>query len=138
MCYYTILGALAGIVIGILIAVRTKRAEGLTYNKLDKIGRVTNVLLILAYTFLSPVYLLLGALSEPSCEGFLWIIAAILGTISASAAIFCSLGLGFSVALRKKGKSKLSFIVQFAGFVGIALTILIYGLFAGSLLTSIN
>lgn len=138
MGYYTILGALAGIVIGILIAVRTKRAEGLTYNKLDKIGLVTNVLLILAYTFLSPVYLLLGALSEPSCEGFLWIIAAILGTISASAAMFCSLGLGFSVALRKKGKSKLSFIVQFAGFVGIALTILIYGLFAGSLLTTIN
>jgi arginine exporter protein ArgO len=138
MGYYTILGALAGIVIGILIAVRTKKAEGLTYNKLDKLGRVTNILLIFVYTLFSPVYLLLGALSEPSCDGFLWIIAAILGTISASAAIFCSLGLGFSVALRKKGKSKLSFIVQFAGAAGIALTIVIYGLFAGTLLTTIN
>ena len=138
MALYAILAAIVGIAVAIIIAVRTKKAEGVTYGKLDKICKVTNILLIPAYTFLAPVYLLLGMLSEPSREGFLGVIGAIVGMISASAALFCSLGLGFSVALRKQGKSKLSFIVQFAGFVGIALTILLYGLFAGTLLTTIN
>ena len=39
---------------------------------------------------------------------------------------------------RKKGKSKLSFAVQFAGFVGIGLTVGLYCLFAGNLLMSLN
>lgn len=138
MALYTIIEAIAGIVVGIIIAVRTRKAEGVTYGKLDKICKATNILLIPAYILLAPVYLLLGMLSEPSCEGFLGVIGAIIGMISASAALFCSLGLGFSVALRKQGRSTLSFIVQFAGFVGIALTIVLYGVFAGSLLTTIN
>ena len=56
----------------------------------------------------------------------------------ASAALICGLGLGFSVALRKKGKSKLSFWVQFAGFVGIGLTVGLYCLLAGNLLRYLN
>ena len=50
----------------------------------------------------------------------------------------CGLGLGFSVALRKKGKSKQSFAVQFAGVVGIGLSVLFYILFAGNLLQYLN
>ena len=138
MFIYTALATLASIIAAIVIAVRTKKAEGVTYGKLDKICKATNILLILAYTLLAPVYLFLGMLSEPRCEGFWGVIGAIIGMISASAALFCSLGLGFSVALRKQGRSKLSFIVQFAGLVGIALTIVLYGVFAGSLLTTIN
>ena len=106
MAIYTILAAIVGIVVAIIIAVRTKKAEGVSYGKLDKIGKATNILLIAAYTYLAPVYLLLGMLSEPSREGFLGVIGAIVGVISASASLFCSLGLGFSVALRKRGKSK--------------------------------
>ena len=66
------------------------------------------------------------------------ILGFIVSFIAASAALFCGLGLGFSVALRRKGRSGLSFAVQFAGAVGIALTFLLYGVFAGSLITPLN
>ena len=77
-------------------------------------------------------------ISSPGCDGFLGIIGWIVSIINASATLFCGLGLGFSVALRKKGKSKLSFAVQFAGIIGIALTIGMYMLFAGNLLKPLN
>ena len=138
MIIYLLLEAIVGIVAGIWIAVRTKKSQEVTYGTLDKVGIATNIILIPIYVILSPVYLFLGLLGEPDCEGILWILALLIGIIVASASMFCSLGLGFSVALRKKGKSKLSFIVQFAGFVGIALTIILYGLFEGSLLSTLN
>ena len=138
MTIYVLLEAIAGIVLGILLAVLTKKAEGVTYGKLDKVGVVTNILLTVLYAVLSPLYLLLGILSEPDGEGFLFVLGVLVSLIAASAALFCGLGLGYSVALRKKGKSGLSFAVQFAGLVGIALTVLLYCVFAGSLITSLN
>ena len=138
MTIYVLLEAIAGIVLGILLAVLTKKAEGVTYGKLDKVGVVTNILLTVLYAVLSPFYLLLGILSEPDGEGFLFVLGVLVSLIAASAALFCGLGLGYSVALRKKGKSGLSFAVQFAGLVGIALTVLLYCVFAGSLITSLN
>ena len=79
-----------------------------------------------------------GVISSPRCEGFLGIVGWIVSIIIASAALFCGLGLGFSVARRKKGRSKLSFAVQFVGVVGIAFTLVMYMLFAGNLLESLN
>lgn len=138
MFLYTVIEAIAGIVAFILLAVCTKKNEDVVYNKLDKAGRITNILLIPIYAFLLPFCLLLGMISYPGYDGFLGIIGWIVAIINASATLFCGLGLGFSVALRKKGKSKLSFAVQFAGFVGIALTVVMYMLFAGNLLKSLN
>lgn len=77
-------------------------------------------------------------ISEPDGEGLLIILGVLVSVIAASASMFCSLGLGFSVALRKMGKSRLSFAVQFAGVAGIALTFLLYAAFAGSLIGSLN
>lgn len=57
MFLYTVLEAIVGIVAGILLAAGTKKAEGVVYGKLDKVGRITNILLILVYLCLSPVYL---------------------------------------------------------------------------------
>jgi hypothetical protein len=94
--------------------------------------------LLLLYICLAPVYLFLGMISYPDHSGLLGILGWIVSVINASAALFCGLGLGFSVALRKKGKSKLSFAVQFAGVVGICLTVGMYCLFAGNLLSSLN
>ena len=108
------------------------------YGKLDKAGRITNILLILVYLCLSPLYLFFGVISYPNYDGFLGILGWIVSIINASATLFCGLGLGFSVALRKKGRSKQSFIVQFAGVVGIGLTVGLYCLLAGSLLSSLN
>jgi hypothetical protein len=135
---YTIIEAIVGIIAFILLAVCTKKNEDVIYNKLDKVGIITNILLIPLYVSFSPLYLFLGMISYPGYKGFLGIIGWVVAIITASAALFCGLGLGFSVALRKKGKSKLSFAVQFAGIVGIALTVSMYMLFAGNLLESLN
>jgi hypothetical protein len=49
MFLYTTIEAIVAVVAGILIAVCTKKADGVIYSKLDKIGRVTNILLLLFY-----------------------------------------------------------------------------------------
>ena len=138
MFLYTVIEAIVGVVAAILLAVCTKKPDGVVYGKLDKAGRITNILLILVYGCLSPLYLFLGMISYPDYDGFLWLLGWIVSIINASATLFCSLGLGFSVALRKKGMSKLSFAVQFAGLVGIGLTVGMYCLFAGNLLSPLN
>lgn len=86
----------------------------------------------------APAYLFIGIISEPGGEGLLFIPSLIVSAITASTAIFCGFGLGFSVALRKKGKSKMSFAAQFAGIVGIAITVIFYAVFAGNLISSLN
>lgn len=138
MFLYTILEAIFAIAAGIFIAVNTKKVSSVTYGKLDKAGRITNVLLILVYACFAPFYMFLGMISLPAHDGFLGIIGWIVAIINASAALFCALGLGFSVAWRKKGYSKLSFAVQFAGVVGIAWTVISYLVFEGNLLETLN
>lgn len=138
MFLYTLIEAIAGIIGGILIATRAKKAEGVTYNKLDKAGRITNLILAIAYAVSSPFYLFLGMISTALPEGALAIFAWIVCLIIASAALICALGLGFSVALRKKGHSKLSFAVQFAGVAAIALTVLLHSVCTGTLVKPLN
>ena len=138
MFLYTVIEAIAAVVVGVLLAVRSKKAEGVTYGKLDIVGRITNILLIPGYVVLAPFYLFLGMISYPAYDGFLGIIGWIVTIINGSAALFCGLGLGFSVALRKKGRSKLSFAVQFAGVAAIALTILLYSVCTGNLVNPLN
>ena len=138
MFLYTVIEAIVGLVAGIVLAVRSKRAAHVTYGKLDKVGIVTNILLIPGYLCLSPLYLFLGMISSPAHKGFLGLVGWVVSILSASAALICGLGLGGSVALRKKGRSKLSFAVQFAGVAGIGLTVLLYSLFTGNLLQSLN
>ena len=138
MFIYVVVEALVGIIAGIIIAKRTKKSDGVVYGKLDKVGRITNVLLAIAYTVAAPFYLFLGMISEPDGEGLIIVLGVLVSVIAASASLFCSLGLGFSVALRKKGKSGFSFAVQFAGMTGIALTVLLYVIFAGSLISPLN
>ena len=139
MFLYTTIEAIVAVIAGILIAVCTKKADGVTYGKLDKIGRVTNILLLLLYVGFSYVYLFLGMVANPRYdEGFWGIPGWIIAIIMASAALFCGVGLGLSVAFRKRGKSKLSFAVQFAGVGGIALTFILFFLFYGNLLRPLN
>ena len=139
MEFYYVIEAVIGVILGLLLAIFTKKAEGVTYGKLDNAGRITNIILLVVYALLSPLYLIIGALCAPAYEsGILAVIGTILAIIAASAALFCAVGLGASVALRKKGKSKLSFAVQFAGFAGIALMFLIFFLCYGNLLDTLN
>lgn len=138
MSIYIIIEAVVGIIAGLLIAICTKKDKNVSYCKLDIAGCVTNIFLLIVYIVASPMYLFLGLISNPAYDGFLGIIGWILSLISASASMFCALGLGVSVALRKKGKSKLSFAAQFAGAASILLTLLIFFIFYGNLLRSLN
>ena len=138
MFLYTTVEAVVGAVAGLLLAVCTKKTEGVRYGKLDQIGRVTNLLLLLFYVGFSYVYLMLGMIADPAYDGFFGILGWIVAILMASASLFCYVGLGLSVAFRKKGKSKLSFAVQFAGIVGIGLTFALFFLFYGNLLDTLN
>ena len=138
MIIYMGILAIIAVVGGILLAVRTKKDENVVYGKLDKVGRITNILLIPVYICLSPLYIGLGIFSEPHYDGILGILGCIVCGIIGSAVLFCGIGIGFSVALRKRGESKLSFAVQFAGMGGIGLTVILFFLFYGNLLRPIN
>ena len=138
MFLYTVTEAIIAIIVGIFLTVSTKKDSKVVYGKLDKAGRITNIVLTIVYVCLSPLYLFFGMISAPKHDGILGILGWIVSVIIASAALFCGLGLGFSVKLRKKGKSKLSFAVQFAGLIGIALAVGMYVLFAGNLLRYLN
>ena len=138
MYLYTTIEAWVAVIAGILLAVCTKKADGVEYGKLDKAGRVTNILLIPVYVCLLPLCLFLGMIANPRYDGFLGVLGWIVAIVMASAALFCGIGLGLSVAFRKRGKSKLSFAVQFAGLGGIGLTLLLFFVFYGNLLKPLN
>ena len=138
MYLYTTIEAWVAVIAGILLAVCTKKADGVEYGKLDKAGRVTNILLIPVYVCLLPLCLFLGMIANPQYDGFLGVLGWIIAIVMASAALFCGIGLGLSVAFRKRGKSKLSFAVQFAGLGGIGLTLLLFFVFYGNLLKPLN
>ena len=138
MFVYVMIEAVIAIIGGIFLAAGTKKAEGVMYGKLDKAGRITNIVLTVVYVCLSPLYLFFGMISTPKHDGILGILGWIVSIIIGSAALFCGLGLGFSVRFRKQGKSKLSFWVQFAGIIGIGLAVGLYCLLAGNLLRYLN
>ena len=138
MLLYTVSEAILAVAAGIFLAVRPQKAEGVIYGKLDKAGRITNILLALVYVCLSPLYLFLGMIANPRYDGFLGLLGWMVAIIMASAALFCGIGLGLSVAYRKRGKSKLSFAVQFAGLGGIGLTLILFFIFYGNLLRPLN
>ena len=130
--------AIAAVVAGILIAACSKKRDGVVYCKLDKAGRITNILLIPIYIFLALFSMAISMFTYPEYDGFLGILGWIVTIIIISAPLSCGLGLGFSVALRKKGKSKQSFAMQFLGLAGAALSLSLFFIFYGNLLSSLN
>ena len=138
MVLYTIVEAVIALAAGILLAACTKKADGVVYGKLDKAGRITNILLIIVYVCLTPICMFLSMIANPRYEGFLGLLGWIVAIVMGSAPLFCGLGLGFSAALRKKGRSRLGFIVQFAGFAGIGLALVLFFVCYGNLLRPIN
>ena len=134
MYIYFALVAIIGLVAGIIIAARSKKAEGVVYGKLDKAGIVTNILLIPVYSIVTIFNFFIVMLGYfPEGEGLLGILSWVVAIIGATGPALCGLGLGASVALRKKGKSQKSFWVQFAGVAGLGITILFFVLFCGNL-----
>lgn len=138
MFLYTVIEAIVAVIAGIIIAACTKKTEGVVYGKLDKAGRITNILLIPVYCVLGLFCMALGFFSYPEYDGFMGILGWIVAILISSAPLFCFLGLGFSVALRKKGRSKHSFAVQFTGLAGCGLSVILFLAFYGNLLSSLN
>ena len=139
MFLYIIIVAIVAVIAGILIAVCTKKSQNVSYTKLDKAGWITNIVLIPVYAVLSLFCMGIGIFCYPGYEeGFLCILGWIVALLIPSAPLFCSVGLGLSAALRKKGKSKPSFTIQFVGFAGVGLSVLLFFLFYGNLLSSLN
>ena len=117
MFYYYTFAAIAGLVAGIVISARSKKTEGVTYGTLDKVGIATNILLIPIYIIIATFCLFIVMLGmNPDGEGFLWFVSLIVSAIGSTGPAFCGLGLGASVALRRKGKSKQSFFCNFNHF----------------------
>ena len=138
MIVYTILEALVALVAGIVIAAYAKKAEGVTYTKLDKAGRITNIVLIPVYIGIGIFCMALGIFSYPGYEGVLGILGWIVAIFIASVPLISGIGLGVSVALRKKGKSKQSFAAQFAGLASAVLAIILFFACYDNLLNSLN
>lgn len=138
MFLYTVLAAVAGVVLGLWLAIGTKKSADVTYGTLDKIGRITNIVLLVLYGCTAPFYMFLGMICSPVHDGFLGLVGWAVSIVCASAALICFSGLGASVALRKKGKRVFGFVVQFAGVVSIGLTVLLYMLCVGNLLNTLN
>ena len=138
MYLYTAITAAIGLIAGILLAACTKKAEGVVYEKLDKAGRITNIVLIPVYLVLSLIYVAISMFASPAHDGFLGMLSWLVCLIIAVAPASYGLGLGFSASLRKKGRSKLSFIIQFAGFAGCILGVVLFVVFYGNLLASLN
>ena len=138
MYIYSGIATIVAVVAGIMLAVRTKKADGVIYGKLDKAGLITNVVLIPVYALMTLYIIALSLFLSPEYDGFLGILGWIVATIIASAPLSCGFALSASVVLRKKGKSKQSFAIQFVGFAGVGLSILFFFLFYGNLLSYLN
>ena len=138
MYIYAGIAAIVAVVAGIRIASRAKKAEGVVYGRLDKAGRITNILLIPVYALLTLFFLALSLFLYPEYDGFLGILGWIVAAMIASVPLYCGFALSASVVLRKKGKSRQSFAVQFAGFAGAAIALLLFDVFYGNLLSSLN
>lgn len=138
MYIYSGITSIVSVVVGIVIVVRTKKADGIIYGKLDRAGQIANVVLTPIYAMLSLYIIALSLFLSPEYDGFLGILGWIVAIIIASAPLFCGFALSASVVLRKKGKSKQSFAVQFVGFAGVGLSVLFFFLFYGNLLSYLN
>ena len=138
MYLYTAIATIIGLIAGIILAARTKKAEGVTYGKRDKAGRITNIVLIPVYIVLSLVYIAVTIFTSSAHDGLLGVLSWLVCLIIAVAPASCGIGLGLSASLRKKGRSKPSFIVQFAGIAGCMLGVVLFFVFYGNLLASLN
>ena len=138
MFLYTVLSALVGIAVGIFLAAHTKKAEGISYGRLDRAGKVTNIVLIPLYAGPAPFFMFIGMICSPARDGFMGVVGWIVSILIASATMLCGLGLGASVALRKKGKGRMSFAIQFLGVVAMILAAVLFAVCYGSLLETLN
>lgn len=96
------------------------KSESLPVKPLDKVGRVFNIILSVLYVPLSLFSWLLAMASEATIDAtnqlFITLINVFCG-ITMTIPLLCVVGIMWSVLLRKKGYSVISFVVQFLPLV---------------------
>ena len=117
----------AGVAIGILLAVRARKIEAAVPTALDRVSLVINITLIPVYLILSILMMFMALITGTSygASSLQEIFAEVFSFVIAAAPINCGIALGLSVSLRRKGRSLAGFLVQFAGFGGILVLVLI-------------
>lgn len=118
---------IAGVAIGILITVRARKIEAAVPTALDRVSLVINITLIPVYLILSILMMFMALITGTSygASSLQEIFAEVFSFVIAAAPIYCGIALGLSVSLRRKGRSLAGFLVQFAGFGGILVLVLI-------------
>lgn len=116
------------LIISVIVICITKRKEDKPYNDLDKYCILLNIVLSLVYIPLSLVAIVLA--------GFMWdsppenwidrIILIIVSYTFLLSPLTSIVSITLSVVLRKRGKSKLSFYIQFAPIAIPILTVLLF------------
>lgn len=109
MFLYVILSAICGVIGGILLSVCTKKKENVVYGALDNAGVVTNIVLTIIYAISAPFYMFIGMIAEPYRDGFWGVVGVIIAIIMGSTPLIAGVGIGASVALRRRGKKLLAF-----------------------------
>ena len=117
----------AGVAIGILLAVRARKIKAAVPTALDRVSLVINITLIPVYLIFSVLMLFMALITGTSygASSLQEIFAEVFSFVIAAAPIYCGIALGLSVSLRRKGRSLAGFLVQFAGFGGILVLVLI-------------
>ncbi len=70
MYIYAGIAAVVAVVAGILIAALTKKTDGVVYGELDKVGQITNIILIPVYAVLTLFFIALSLFLYPGYDGF--------------------------------------------------------------------
>ena len=117
----------AGVAIGILLAVRARKIKAAVPTALDRVSLVINITLIPVYLILSILMMFMALITGTSygASSLQEIFAEVFSFVIAAAPIYCGIALGLSVSLRRKCRSLAGFLVQFAGFGGILVLVLI-------------
>lgn len=125
---YSFLAVPMGIIIGVFMVILTKRNPKLQLTNLDRIGIVTNVILIPVYLFLSAFTAVLALATIPEPEGLTlpYVVGELLLFIIACTPIASGFCLGLSVRFRRLGRSSKSFFIQFVGLIWFILANFIY------------
>lgn len=130
---------LVGIAIGLVLTFATKKKADLVPTTLDKVTKITNIVMIPVYLYAAYFSLALAMFTVPEHDGgALFVIDLIVCALVWIAPVCIGSGLGLSVALRKKGKSLASFVLQFAGLASTSASAIIYIVGVDRFISSIN
>lgn len=134
-----IIALVAGIALGIVLAAATKKKEGVVASPLDKVTKITNIVMIPVSLYLAYFSIALSMFTVPEHDGgALFVIDLIICSLIWIAPVCIGGGLGLSAALRKRGRSLASFVLQFIGIMSTFASVVIYVLGVDRVISSIN